>query len=208
MPDKYSNFSQLSSSEPEGSYKIELRQNNSAVALIAPHAGKIEPGTSEICRSVAKCDLTYYLFEGCKSNNNSDLHITSSRFDEPLGLEIAQSAQIVATFHGQSGSKHFVNVGGRASDLVQTVIDLLKSDGYSASQHPNVALQGLDKNNICNRGNSKQGLQLEISRGLRDKLVADGKKMDQFSAIIRAAFQQHGLLQFSQADNATSRGSI
>lgn len=91
MPDKYTNFAELSVYEPDGSYEIEFRQMNSAVALIAPHAGKIEPGTSEICRSVASDDLTYYLFQGCKLINNSDLHITSSRFDEPNGLAAAAS---------------------------------------------------------------------------------------------------------------------
>src|SRR5258706_13229270 len=98
MPDKYASFSQLALSEAEGAFKIELRHMYSAVVFIAPHAGKIEPGTSEICRGAARDDLTYYLFEGRKSHNNSDLHITSSRFHEPQGLAAAQSAQVVAPF--------------------------------------------------------------------------------------------------------------
>ncbi|MBS0583007.1 MAG: poly-gamma-glutamate hydrolase family protein [Proteobacteria bacterium] len=193
MPDKYTNFSQLSSSETEGSYNIELRQMGSAIALIAPHAGKIELGTSEICRCVSGDDLTYYLFEGCKPNGNSDLHITSTRFDEPQGLTIAESANIVATFHGQRGSDLFVNVGGRSSDLGQMVIDLLTARGYVAGRHSDTALQGLDQNNICNRGSSRQGIQLEISRGLRDKLLTDKREMDRFCSAIRTAFKQYGL---------------
>ena len=193
MPDKYASFEQLSVSEPAGSYEIEFRQMNSAIALIAPHAGKIEPGTSEICRFVAGDDLTYYLFQGRKPNNNADLHITSSRFDEPQGLAAAASAQVVTTFHGQSGSGFFVNVGGLASELGQTLINRLTEAGYSASRQANPSLQGLDQNNICNRGSSNQGVQLEISRGLRDKLVADSGEMSKFSSVIRAAFQAHGL---------------
>lgn len=198
MPDKYASFAQLSASEPNGSYKIESRQMNSAVALIAPHAGRIERGTSEICKSVASDDLTYYLFEGWKRSNNSDLHITSARFDEPQGLAVATSAQVVITFHGQSGAKLFVNVGGRASRLCQTVIAGLTFAGYSASRQVNASLQGLDQNNICNRGLSRQGLQLEISRGLRDKLVSDEGEMRKFSSAIRATFQARAIPQIDR----------
>ncbi|MCW9028664.1 MAG: poly-gamma-glutamate hydrolase family protein [Kangiella sp.] len=193
MKDKYENFAQLNSSEPRGSYRIEVCQKESSVALIAPHAGKIEPGTSEICRYVAGDDLTYYLFEGLKSRNNQDLHITSSNFDEPQGLHIAQSAQVVVTFHGQAGSKHFVNVGGRAIDLCKNLIKLLVAEGYNARWQDHPALQGLASNNICNRGKRGEGIQLEISRGLRDLLVNDEASIAIFSATIKNALRQSGL---------------
>ncbi|CAI8885339.1 poly-gamma-glutamate hydrolase family protein [Pseudomonas sp. IT-P395] len=187
MPDKYANFLALSTSEPEGSYRIEMRSIGTAVALIAPHAGKIEQGTSEICRSIAGNDLAYYLFEGCKSSNNRDLHITSSRFDEPQGVGIAQTAQVVVTFHGQAGEDHFVNVGGLAEQLCASMIVVLNASGFSASRHSNPMLQGRDPNNICNRGVKGQGLQLEISRALRDTLTADDHTMALFSSTVRSA---------------------
>ena len=191
MPDKYASFSKLSSSEPEGAFQIELRQMGSPFALIAPHAGKIELGTSEICRSVAGADLTYYLFQGCKPNNNSDLHITSSRFDEPQGLTVAQTAKTVVTFHGQAGAKPFVNVGGLSRDLSQKIIELLIISGYAASRHENPMLQGLNPNNICNLGSTAQGVQLEISRGLRNRLISDKNELEFFSSKIRTALQQY-----------------
>ncbi|HCT4968418.1 TPA: poly-gamma-glutamate hydrolase family protein [Citrobacter koseri] len=192
VADKYMNFQQLSSSESRGAYRIELRQNGSSIALIAPHAGKIEPGTSEICRYIAGDDLTYYLFEGAKLSNNSDLHITSSRFDEPQGLAIAESARFIITFHGQSGEGLFVNVGGLASDLCQVVIESLIKGGYFAERQADRSLQGLDKDNICNRGSSKQGVQLEISRGLRNKIISDISEMKRFGLAIRSALRQCG----------------
>ncbi|WP_323161878.1 poly-gamma-glutamate hydrolase family protein [Pseudomonas fluorescens] len=190
MSDKYVNFEDLSKSEPDRAYRIVVRQKNSPVALIAPHAGKIEPGTSEICRVVAGEDLTYYLFEGCKSGNNRNLHITSSRFDEPQAIDLAQSAQMVVTFHGQGGSAHFVNVGGLADRLCASMICHLKAAGFIASQHDNPTLQGRDKNNICNRGTQGIGLQLEISRGLRDALKIDKKAMNRFSFAVRSALDE------------------
>lgn len=190
MSDKYVTFADLSTSEPDGAYRIVVRPKGSAVALIAPHAGKIELGTSEICRSVAGEDLTYYLFEGCKSSSNRHLHITSSRFDEPQGIDVAQSAQVVVTFHGQNGNKHFVNVGGLADQLCASLICHLKAAGFTASQHNDTSLQGRDKNNICNRGTKGQGLQLEISRGLRDALTTDKNAMARFSSAIRSALDE------------------
>lgn len=186
MADTYGSFAKLKESEPKGSFHIEIRSSGSKVALISPHAGKIEPGTSEICKSVAGDHLTYYLFEGCKSRNNRDLHITSSRFDEPKGIDVAQSAQVVVTFHGQSGEQHFINVGGLADKLCTSMIDALNTAGFSASRHSDPMLQGRDAKNICNRGSSGQGVQLEISRALRDELIKDSRAMDRFSFAVRS----------------------
>ena len=186
MADKFPNFAELKASEPESSYHIEVRVKGTAVALIAPHGGKIEPGTSEICRSVAGNDFTYYLFEGRKSSNNRDLHITSSRFDEPQALSIAGAALVVVTFHGQQGVDQFINVGGRAEVLCNAMIESLNSAGFSASRHKNPMLQGRDSNNICNRGSSRQGIQLEISRALREHLKKDRRAMNNFSEAVRS----------------------
>ncbi len=191
MPDKYDSFSQLSKHEPKGSFNIESRQLKSPIALIAPHAGKIEPGTSEICKAVAGHDLTYYLFEGCKEKNNSDLHITSVNFDEPCGLEIAKLSQVVVTFHGQASKEYFVNIGGLHTGLGDSVMFELTRIGYSATRRSNPELQGLNAQNICNKGSTGQGLQLEISRGLRNHLTTDEADLILFAETIRTAFKHH-----------------
>lgn len=187
VPDKYENFLQLEAAEPVGSYRIELVSRETPIAIIAPHAGRIEPGTSELCRAIAGGDQSYYLFEGCKASNNSQLHITSTRFDEPQGISIAQSARVVLTIHGQAGDDEFINVGGIDSAVGQVIIDRLQAEGYTASRHSNAALQGIDPANICNQGCSGRGIQLEISRGLRDRLVASAVEMERFAAAIRAS---------------------
>ncbi len=49
-----------------------------------------------------------------------------------------------------------------------------------AKESPRVELQGKSPKNICNRGLTNQGVQLEISRGLRlamfDGLTYEGRK--------------------------------
>ena len=186
--DKYRSFSHLEAVESADSYKIQCVPRENAIAIIAPHAGKIEPGTSEICRAIAGHDRSYYLFEGCKPTDNSELHITSTRFNEPQGILTANSARVVVTIHGQAGASEFINVGGLDVALGQFLIERLQAEGYTASRHSKVALQGLDPANICNRGSSGRGIQLEISRGLRDKLVASYVEMDRFATVIQGTF--------------------
>ena len=186
MPDKYSSFSELSANEAPEAFRIVYEERGTEIALIAPHAGKIELGTSEIYLEIAKEDFTYYLFEGCKSNSNrDDLHITSARFDEPAALVIAGAAETVVTVHGQIGDTNFVNVGGLDDNLGGKIIEKLVSAGYAASRH--AEKQGLDQKNICNRGKSGSGVQLEISRTLRDELSRDKAKLSHFSEAIRSA---------------------
>lgn len=154
----------------------------------------IEIGTSEVCMSIAGDDLTYYLFKGRKPKNNRILHITSTNFDEPEALAIAGAAQLVVTIHGQSGTERFVDVGGLASELCSTAVSCLTAAGFCASTQSNPKLQGLDKRNICNRGQSRMGLQIEISRGLRDVFLEDELQLLVFAKAIRFAFQKHSLL--------------
>ena len=187
MPDKYSSFDELAASESFDAYRTLYEFRGSTFAIIAPHAGKIEPGTSEICREIAGEELTFYLFEGLKKNSNSDLHITSTQFDEPNALAIASSAHTVVTIHGQRGDDLFINVGGLDEEIGDRIIDLLNAADYVAVRKTNPDLQGKNKDNICNRGRSGVGVQLEISRGLRGQLCNDRERLAAFSEIIRKA---------------------
>jgi phage replication-related protein YjqB (UPF0714/DUF867 family) len=48
-------------------------------------------------------------------------------------------------------------------------------------------LHGVEPGNICNRGTSSAGVQLEIPRSLRDRLMADGRLMAAFVESVRQA---------------------
>ncbi|WP_020183419.1 poly-gamma-glutamate hydrolase family protein [Methylotenera sp. 1P/1] len=187
--DKYKTFAELAFNEPPEAYKIELQHRNTRTAFIAPHGGKIEPGTSEICKQLAGEYYSYYLFEGCKSANNRDLHVTSSNFDEPQALEFAKSAELIVTVHGLAGDEMLVEVGGLAVLYAKDLIDSLNLNGFNALR-PTNTLTGTDRDNICNKGQSGKGLQLEISRGLRDQLCSDPKIMQMFSSIVLAVLPQ------------------
>lgn len=190
--DKYSNFDELKATEAESAYRVEAVNRGSAVCIIAPHGGKIEPGTSELTRSVAGNDLSYYVFEGMKVDSNSELHITSSRFDEPKGDALVRGCESAVAMHGCRGGEEVVYVGGRYQILASGILARLVEFGFKVATHPNPELQGVSRDNICNRGRLGMGVQLEISRGLRDRFVqerlaAKASKVDRFCEAIRRA---------------------
>src|SRR5512143_1621980 len=90
MIDRYSNYAELAANETEGTdfEVIALKQNKASTAIIAPHAGGIEPKTGFIARSIAGTDYSLYCFRGLKSNGNHALHIASHKFDEPRCLKL------------------------------------------------------------------------------------------------------------------------
>jgi len=167
--DRYHSFGELVEHEVEGIdfRRTVLRRPFSPVAVIAPHAGKIESSTSEIARAIAGEDFNLYLFEGIKKRGNyAALHITSRRFDEPSCLELLSTCSFVITIHGCVGHDERILIGGLdhwlknkvAAELRQAGLDV-RNDGHH--------FQATNPENICNRGQSNKGVQLELTKALR-----------------------------------------
>jgi phage replication-related protein YjqB (UPF0714/DUF867 family) len=172
--DRYPNFSELSRSETPGEdYTILYRETRSGFAIMAPHGGGIEPGTIDIAEAVAADDHSFYAFKGLKKTGNQALHITSNRFDEPTALRVARNASVVISVHGCRDGAEIVYVGGRHVGLKEKMVRALKAAGFEAVISEVPGLRGTSPDNICNRCAGGQGVQLEISRGLREKLFAN-----------------------------------
>jgi len=179
MEDTYQNFKSLSSVEKKGiDFEIRIKKTKSRIAVIATHGGGIEPGTSEIAESIAGDDFTCYLFEGIKNKDNKKyLHITSTNFDEPECAEICKNSDIVLAIHGAGDNDEVVYVGGRYKGLKQKMIDKLTEVGFNAKEDT-TNHSGRDARNICNKGMSMEGLQVEISHGLRKKMFKGLSRKD------------------------------
>lgn len=174
MTDRYANFADLRRHESENhDFAVFYREVDSDVAILAPHGGGIEPGTVDIADALAGCDYTFYGFKGMKPSGNAVLHISSHRFDEPLGLKAAQNARVVVTIHGSRDTTEMVHVGGRDEVLKARLVDALGAAGFTAVISKVPGLCGIHPENLCNRGRSGKGVQLEISRGLRERLFKD-----------------------------------
>ena len=189
MADQYSNFADLAAHERLGTdYRILVHDCGSMIAVIAPHGGRIEPGTSEIAGAVAGNDLSLYSFEGIRRGRaHGELHITSPRFDEPQALGLVAAVETAIAIHGRADTKDpAVWVGGRDLGLGDTLITCLNAAGCLARRCVG-RLAGTDPTNICNRTASGAGVQLELPRSLRNNLLTDHDQMQVFAAAIRQA---------------------
>lgn len=166
--DKYLNFAALSAAEKEGfDFEVHIVRKPSQVVVIAPHGGGIEPGTSEIARTIAGDDLALAEFSGVKEKGNGDLHITSTNFDEPRCVDAVQSSDIALAIHGESSDEEVVYLGGKDAVTGGRVRASLIDAGFRVERHVEANLQGTHDSNICNRCKSGSGVQLELAKGLR-----------------------------------------
>jgi phage replication-related protein YjqB (UPF0714/DUF867 family) len=171
---KYSTYEELERNQREGiDYQVHIREGDSGIAVVAPHGGGIELGTMEIAREVAGIEHTFYGFEGTKAEDNSDLHLTSKEFDEPRLANIVSKEEIVLTVHGCEGEGEVVYVGGLHKALKKKIHRLLSHEGFRARLSPDPKMGGKSPHNICNRGRSGAGVQLELSKGLRTQMFFD-----------------------------------
>ena len=187
--DRYRSFADLAAQEVEHvDYRICAVARREDVLIVAPHGGHIEPSTSAVARAIAADDLSLYLFEGLKPERaHADLHITSARLDEPQAIALATSAHRIVTVHGRSwrGDSRAVWLGGLDGDAREAIAVSLDRAGF-AVRNPGDGLFALDPMNICNRGLTGKGVQLELPRRLRDSMVADAAHMTRFAEAIRA----------------------
>jgi phage replication-related protein YjqB (UPF0714/DUF867 family) len=168
--DIYYSFNELKNHQKlNRDYKISISNVGSQITIIAPHGGKIEPRTSDLAKIIAQTQYNFYCFEGIKNKNNGCLHITSHNFDEPRAVELVSRSNIVVAIHACTGNAGLVHMGGLDEELKVAIANELEARRIRVSrEHP--GFQGSNPYNICNRGTSGKGVQLEITRDLRDNL--------------------------------------
>jgi len=194
----YADFRHLKAEQREGiDYRIHLRRGASGVAVMAIHGGDIEPGTSEVATALAASDHSLYLFEGIKDRGNRRLHLASTRFNEPMGLRLARESELVVTVHGCSEKDVLVLVGGLCLPVVSQMRRSLVQAGFPVNHRD--GLRGVHPMNVCNLGKRGQGVQLELSSGLRKAMFPDltrsgrertTKVFHRFLAALAAALQE------------------
>ncbi len=205
LPDRYNSFSALRERETEGvDYRVRVESRSSPVAIIAPHAGFIEPATSEIALTIANGRFSLYRFEGLDpARLHHELHVTSENFDEPIANDLVANSAIVIAIHGRADREDPETswVGGLDTSLRNLIVEALRRDGFAAvARKKGEALAGASAGNICNRGQRQVGVQLEIPRGVRDALMADAEKLKQYASAIRGAIDEFGRVLSSGED--------
>jgi len=117
--------------------------------------------------AIAGGKFSAYAFEGVKPTDNfKTLHVTSHHFDEPRCLELISTARYVIAVHGCDGNQEAVYLGGLDTDLVKKLAAALHAKGVAAYTEGH-SFPGTERMNICNRGATSKGVQLEFTRALR-----------------------------------------
>jgi phage replication-related protein YjqB (UPF0714/DUF867 family) len=179
--DKYSCYRELADSEREGrDFERVVRVRDAAtVAIIAPHAGRIEPKTGIIAQDIAGTAFSFYCFRGLKKNGNSVLHITSQNFDEPKCVALVASHRWVVAIHGCAEQGERVFLGGLDTVLADDLMLALSHVGIMAETVGH-KYTGMCEKNICNMGITKTGVQFELSLSFRN-----GEQVPAFVAAVR-----------------------
>ena len=180
--DKYSNYIDLAACEREGTdFKVVVLERDGALAaIIAPHAGGIEPKTGPIARDIARTDSSLYCFRGLKKDGNHDLHITSHNFDEPKCLKLIANHKCVIAIHGCDEGGERIFISGLDTSLIHDLADGLNCVGIVAETSGH-KYTGTMPNNICNRGQTGKGVQFELSLQFRN-----GTQVPAFVRAVRA----------------------
>jgi phage replication-related protein YjqB (UPF0714/DUF867 family) len=171
VTDLYANFEELREANVYGEdYHLLVSLRNSPIAYVAPHGGGIEGGCTELTIFSAGSAHSYYCFEGWMPSGNSDLHITSTHFNEPNGLHLVGKSDYTVSYHGYYDSTNKnTKVGGLDLQLKHMIYDNLLSAGFNAEIEPDDSpITGLNPDNIVNGNRRGLGVQLELSTAQRN----------------------------------------
>jgi phage replication-related protein YjqB (UPF0714/DUF867 family) len=169
MHNEYPDFAALAAAHKEGKDfdRIIQPQSSSAIVVIAPHGGRIEPRTDEIAREIAGDDFSLYCFRSRMRSAEANLHITSHRFDDPDCVNLVSKHKWAVAIHGCGFDGERVLLGGLDRVLISELAKHLVSSGIRAEvtghKYP-----AIEPNNICNRTLTSGGVQFELSRKFRE----------------------------------------
>jgi len=150
---------------------VAVVKQRGEIAILAPHGGAIEPGTSELAVAIAGRDHRSYCFNGHAPSDNGRLHINSTRFEEPRLRGVLRGARAAVAIHGSAECREAItHVGGTNRPLGSQIATALGEAGFLAGPAP-ARLAGRHPKNLVNRV-PLGGVQLELSRALRHLLFS------------------------------------
>ena len=172
----------------EWSQTVEEQPTDNAetqAIVMAIHGGGIEKGTSEIAIATAGYHPAtllpavdghalhdFWLFEGLLPSGNGRLHVTASRYDDPIAMELVQNARRCISLHGctdtQANGK--IQIGGRDHELREIVLEELTTARIPAEITTNPMLDGDLPDNIANQTKIRGCVQLEMGTSYRASL--------------------------------------
>jgi len=169
----YRDLSQLVLRNARGvDYEIGFYVRSEDILIVAIHGGGIEPLTSELAHAIAGEDYNLFEFRGIRASSNMKLHVSSLRFKEIRLRGLLDTTGTAISIHGFAGEGPIIGVGGGNQRLAKCIAEQLAESGFE-TQKARGRLAGRHPDNLVNRPRDR-GVQLELSRGLRDAMVEGG----------------------------------
>jgi len=193
--DKYNSIVELKGKEPDDNYsETEITDRNSWLIVVAPHGGQIEPHTDAIATKLAGDKFNLIVFRGLIPDEEecyNTLHVDSRKFRTPALLKLQDQAEskLTLSVHGlkdrDEGPKEVVWIGGKKEVLRERLSSALVAAGFSAIDAVKEGMSGpLGRQNDNFINLKSEGIQLEISRSMRNMLAETPERLNSFGGVI------------------------
>ncbi|MBR0600577.1 poly-gamma-glutamate hydrolase family protein [Sinanaerobacter chloroacetimidivorans] len=201
----YHSFNELAAAEDPADYSINVSNTGSSTTILAIHGGGIERGTSELVEALGGYGgYNTYFFEGTKPSGNESLFLRAVDFDEPEAASLVRDSDYTVSVIGAAGNGETTYIGGQNKLLAELIKLHLAAEGYDVKTlNVPSRIAGIMDSNIVNQNklfNNYQigGVQIALSKGLRDKFAADPGTLSDYSGAVNEALSESWPLVASQ----------
>jgi phage replication-related protein YjqB (UPF0714/DUF867 family) len=166
--DKFKSYTELAQHKTEGEdFEVIAREvKGSNVAIVAPHGGEIEGPTGKMAAEIAGNDHNLYVFKGLCANAFNELHVTSTRFDDPRALDLIAKTDVTVTLHRCRIEEPVVCLSGRDKKLQSKLTAAFNKASIPVETENHPYQSGDLPGNICNKNARGAGVQIELSHGI------------------------------------------
>jgi phage replication-related protein YjqB (UPF0714/DUF867 family) len=194
----YGSFTELAAAEDVSNYTIKTNDIGSDTTILGIHGGGIEKGTSELVEALDGYGrYNTYSFEGLKPTDNGSLFIKAINFDEPSAVRLVRNSDYTVSVIGAQGDGEVTYVGGQNKMLAELIKLHLTAKGYNVEtlnipdriagvMNSNIG----NKNKLFNDNYQIGGVQVAVTKGLREKLATDSGTLNDYSGTINQALSE------------------
>lgn len=194
----YGSFTELAAAEDVSNYTIKTNDIGSDTTILGIHGGGIEKGTSELVEALDGYGrYNTYSFEGLKPTDNGSLFIKAINFDEPSAVRLVRNSDYTVSVIGAQGDGEVTYVGGQNKMLAELIKLHLIAKGYNVEtlnipdriagvMNSNIG----NKNKLFNDNYQIGGVQIAVTKGLREKLATDSGTLNDYSSTINQALSE------------------
>lgn len=146
-------------------FRIRFRDRGAFATIVSPHGGYIEEGTSTLARACAGPDFNFFDFQGLRTENPSELHVTSTHFRDPDLMKMLDASEVAVSIHGMGDEDDItIWLGGLNKELKANMLSALREQGFSVNPD-SPRHRGESELNFVNMAKQK-GVQIELPNNL------------------------------------------